>query len=463
MKRRLFQNFTPASKQDWVDQAKKDLKGADFETQLVSFASEGFSIYPYYTAEDTVHTQWVKAYDNQINPLQEVEGMPARHWTNAVEITGTNEAEIKREIQLVLDNGADGLILPLSHVWDWDQVLSGVVLPSVSIWIKPLGNDPLPLVEGFSSWLDQQDLASSDLRGGVLWDGLRVGFDQPIEIERQIDQVASIHRMFDAYAHFKSIFLNISVYADAGSTAVQELGYGLAALVELWDGLTEKDIGPGALFDDLAVMTAVGSDYFMEIAKLKTLRIALHQLAKQYQHELPAETIHLFAKTSQWSKSKEEPHNNLLRNTTEAMSAIIGGCNTIYVVPHDPGSSAFTRRMARNIPTILREEGYFDKTMDPAAGSYFIENLVKLLFDESWNLLARTESQGGWWKLYLEQQIQRDVKATRSLKFQQLIQGSTEKVGVVKPVADASFTEPVTEEAYQLNPCSQFLPFEHSL
>src|SRR5690554_5371815 len=163
MKRKIFQNFPPASKEDWVNQAKKDLKVADVETQLMSVASEGFPILPFYTAEDTTKTKWVKAFYNQVNPPQDTQGLPVRHWVNAVEVNGATEAALNLEIQLVLNNGADGLILPLSGVLDWNKVLSGVVLPSVSIWVQPLGNDPLPILEAFSSWLDQQALASSDL------------------------------------------------------------------------------------------------------------------------------------------------------------------------------------------------------------------------------------------------------------------------------------------------------------
>ena len=460
MKQKIFQNFPPANKQAWVNQAKKDLKGGDFEKQLVSVTSEGFPLSPYYAAEDTADTQWVKAFDNQINPPQETEGLPARYWVNAVEITGTNEAAVNSEIKYVLDNGADGLILPLSQDLDWDRILAEVALPSVAIWIKPLGNDPLPSLEAFSSWLEQRSLEPSALRGGILWDGLSLGFGQPIQIEKQTAQVASIHRLFQSYPHFKSICLDTSVYANTGSTAVQELGYGLSALVELWDGLTEIGIEAEALFSDLFVLTAVGSDYFMEIAKLKTFRIALHHLAKQYQVVLAAADIQLFGMTSRWSKSSKDPYNNLLRNTTEAMSAVIGGCNTVFVIPHDH-SSSFTKRMARNISTILREEGYFDKTLDPAAGSYYIENLTRTLFEESWGLLTKTESQGGWWKLYLTHHIQQEIKATRTLKFQQLIQGNTEKVGIAESIAPISLAEEFPEEDYQLKPCSHFFPFEH--
>lgn len=462
MKRKIFQNFPPVGKQEWLNQAKKDLNGADFEQRLVSTSLEGFRIFPYYAPEDTVGTQWIKAFDNQVNPSQQTVGLPPRHWVNAVEIEETNEIAANQEIHLVLNNGADGLIFPLSRTWDWNKAFTGVVLSSVAIWIKPIGEDPLPVLEAFSSWLEQQDFATLALHGGILWDGLHIGFDRSIHLEKQIQFIAAIHQLFLSYPHFKSICLDSSVYVDAGGTAVQELGHGLAALVELWDGLTEKGLGPKALFSDLSILTAVGSDYFMEIAKLKTFRIMLHQLAKQYQVELPPEEIQLLATTSQWSKSLNESINNLLRNTTEAMSAIIGGCNVLFVAPHDQRSNKpqpFSKRMARNISTILREESYFDKTVDPAAGSYLIENLVQMLYKDSINLLKRTEAEGGWWNLYTAHQIQKEVKAIREVKFQQLLKGEIKKIGTIEhPPDTGSFIVP--EQDYQLKACSHFLPYK---
>ena len=464
MKHKIFQNFPSADKQAWVDQAKKDLKGGDFEKQLVTIAMEGFPVYPYYAAEDTADTQWIKTYDNRINPISDIPGESARHWINAVEVLGKDEAALNKEIKLLLENGADGLILSLSEGLDLDKVFDGVLLPYISVWIKTSG-DILPVVEAFAGWLGRQDLNVSDLKGGILWDGLRLGFDQSIQIEEQIDRIAFIHQLFASYPLFKSICLDSSVYPNAGSTAVQELGYGLAALVELWDGLTGKGIKPEALFSDLFVLTAVGSDYFMEIAKLKTFRIALHQLAKLYKVDLLAEEIQLFASTSRWSKSFDEPYNNLLRNTTEAMSAIIGGCNALFVAPHDQDldtPAVFSSRMARNISTILREESYFDKAVDPAAGSYYIENLIHSLYEESLKLLKNVESEGGWWKLYANHQIQKEVKVMRNIKFQQLIQGETKKVGIAERTPDNTFTH-FQEEDYQLRSCSHFLPYEQIL
>ncbi len=465
MKDRKFREFAPVDKQAWMDQAKKDLKGRDFEQRLVSMSVEGFPIYPYYAAEDTADTRWTKAYDNKLNPSTGLPGSSPRYWVNAVEVGGADEPAINTEMKFVLESGADGLILTLSQGMDFDKVFKDIRLPYISIWLK-CSQEVTQGLKAFSDWFGKQGLDYSGLRGGILWDGLRVGFDQPIHIEEQIGEVDLIHHLFKPFPYFKSICLDTSVYSNAGGTAVQEIGYGSAALVELLDGLTEKGNTPAELFRDLFIYTAVGSDYFMEIAKLKTLRIAIHQMAELYQVNLPAEEVELFAATSRWSKSAGEPYNNLLRNTTEAMSAVLGGCNTLLVLPHDRfsgTSDVFSKRMARNISNILKEESYFDKVMDPAAGSYYIENLIHALYDQGVQLLKTVETEGGWRELYLSRQIQKEVKAKRKKKFDQLLRGEVQKVGIMERDPGNTFTRNPAEEDYQLHPYSCFSPYEDVL
>src|SRR5690554_3952707 len=137
MKEKKFQDFASVDKQAWMDQAKKDLKGGDFEQQLVSMTMEGFPIHPYYAAEDTVDTQWIKAYDNRLSTTPALPDIPARYWVNAVEVGGTDESVINKAIKAVLENGADGLILPLTQGLDLDKIFKDILLPYISLWVKP--------------------------------------------------------------------------------------------------------------------------------------------------------------------------------------------------------------------------------------------------------------------------------------------------------------------------------------
>lgn len=465
MKGNKFPGFSPVSKQGWIDQAKQDLKGGDFEKQLVSKTPEGFSVFPYYNAEDGEKTRWVKTYDNRINPVQEIPGASPRHWVNAVELGKGDEAAINSEIKMVLENGADGLILSLEPAPDFDQVFKDILFPYISIWLKPsIGG--LGAIKAFEDWLRRQDVDHAGLRGGVLWDVLTVGFEGRVELEEQLDALFSLHQLFQPYPNFKSICLDSAIYAESGATAVQELGYSLAALVELWDGLTERGASPNGLFADFFVSAAVGSDYFMEIAKLKTFRIAVHQLALLYQANLAPEDIQLLVRTSRWTKSATEPYNNLLRNTTEAMAAILGGCNALFVQAHDRYSQdpgVFSKRMARNISLILQEEAHLDKALDPAAGSYYIESLVDSLYGEAIQLLQTLEAEGGWWKAYANRSIQHEIKAARSRKISQLALGNIKKLGLKAVGPDKTHSTDFPEEDYQLKPFSPFLLFEQAL
>ena len=335
------------SKQQWINQAIEDLKGDDFIQKLVTNTLEGFPVFPFYTAEDTESIDWVKGYENKFHPASEIPGIPPRIWTNAVEIGGTDESVLNKEIKLVLGNGADGLILELSGKENLDQIFEGVLPQYIQIWIKPHG-EPKAALQTFFDWVDRNSIVHSHINGGLLWDGLVQGFDRPIDLENQIKDAFFLHEISQSYPNFKSICLDTSVYHNAGATAVQELGYGMAALVELLDGLTERGSDAVSIFRDLFINTAVGSNYFMEIAKLKAIRAAMHQLADLYHVDLQPSDVHLFTTNSQWSQSGMGTSNNLLRNTTEAMSAIIGGCNTLFIMPHDKfsqNSDAFSNKV----------------------------------------------------------------------------------------------------------------------
>lgn len=456
--------FEVVDKQTWKDQAVRDLQGEDFEKQLVSTAMEGFSVYPYYNAEDTADTQWIKAYDNRVNPTS---GTSPRHWVNAVEVSGKDEMTINAEIRLVLNKGADGLILPLSRPLDFQQVFKDVVVSAIAIWIKPSG-EISTILQAFSLWVQQSKVNADELSGGVLWDGLAAGFEQPIALDEQIHLIDIVHRLFERYPRFKTLCINTAIYHNSGANAVQELGYGMAALIEVLDGLTKKTTKAQALLSDVFFYIAVGSDYFMEIAKVKTFRILLHQLATLYGAHLDPEDLPLFAVTSRWSKSHHEPHNNLLRNTTEAMSAIIGGCNTLYVEPHDKylqTPDPFSKRMARNISLILKEEAYFDKVLDPAAGSYLIENLILSLYGKTVHLLQDVEAEGGWWKSYIAHSLQEEIRVVRNKRFGELLQKESKEIDTTDDShgPSRSSNKRPTEQGYQLKPISQFFPLETRL
>ena len=144
---------------------------------------------------------------------------------------------------------------------------------------------------------------------------------------------------------------------------------------------------------------SISSNYFMEIAKLRAFRMLWATMLEQYKPQCDcAYKIRINSVASTWNKTIYDPYVNMLRTTTEGMSAALGGADSITLQPFDvtyKKDDDFSRRISRNVQIILKEESYFDKVVDPAAGSYYIENLTDSIAEYAWKLFQSVEAEGG--------------------------------------------------------------------
>jgi len=465
MTENLFNEFPHASKQEWIELATKDLKGQDFEQKLITKSIEGFPILPFYTDEDSATFSWLQSYNNLTSAPSDVPGMSPRIWHNAVSISTDDIKAAAEEIKFVLDNGADALVLEVEGKIDYHNLLKDVLPQYIQIWLKPT-NFKIADLEDFFEWFSHKGLRNADLSGGLIWDSFSQAFLSKIDKEVILNEAHQIHKITQSYPNFKGICLDAAVYHNAGGHAVHEIGYNLALAIDVLDSFTEAGLSANGFFSNFFVKTAMGSNYFMELAKVKTFRIAFHQLSALYDLNINPVEISVFAETSKWTKSALDPYNNIIRNTSEAMAAIIGGCNTLQVHPHDSGyhqPDTFSKRMARNISSILSEESYFDKVLDPSAGSYYVESLINNLYQDSLSLLKEIESLGGWWAAYQKHILQESIRQVRKAKHSQLSSRKAVQVGVnsyvnASDTSEVKFTA-VQEEEYQLKPNSLSDPF----
>lgn len=182
--------------------------------------------------------------------------------------------------------------------------------------------------------------------------------------------------------------LNAARFHENGATSVQELAFALAEGV---DRLAAAE-DPAAEAAALTFVFAVGSNYFFEIAKLRAARMLWAQAASAFGIEAPeALRMRIHARTALANKSIYDPYTNLLRSTTEALSAVIGGCDALTVMP-----ARYPERLARNVQLVLKEESHLDGVADPAGGSYYVEALTDALAREAWKLFQQIEQQGGF-------------------------------------------------------------------
>jgi methylmalonyl-CoA mutase len=198
---------------------------------------------------------------------------------------------------------------------------------------------------------------------------------------------------------------------EAGAHAIQELGYAIAAGVELLAARTgSKPVDEAAR--DIEFVMAVGPSYFMEIAKLRAARLLWAQAVAAFGPKDAASCVmRLHVRTPRRNKGLYDPYTNLLRATTEALSAVIGGCDQLTVEPF-----GFDDHLALNIQRILREESHVDAVADPAGGSYYIETLTDSIAREAWKLFQQVESEGGYSKAFASGSIEKALAASRAAR-----------------------------------------------
>lgn len=217
---------------------------------------------------------------------------------------------------------------------------------------------------------------------------------------------------------------------DAGATAVQELGWALAEGVDRVATATAA----GATLDEaaraIAFVFAVGSTYFLEIAKLRAARMLWWSALRAFAADAPERAaasgpMRLHVRTARANKSRYDPYTNLLRATTEAMSAAIGGADTLLVEPqgYDP-------HLAINVQRILAEEAHLDAVADPAAGSYYVEALTDAIAREAWVLLQQVEAAGGYAAAVRAGLLEQQLQASRAMREEAVSSRRRTLVGV---------------------------------
>ncbi|MDW7691521.1 methylmalonyl-CoA mutase family protein [Flammeovirgaceae bacterium SG7u.111] len=361
----LFSDFSPVTAAEWKEQIIKDLRGKDYDESLVWKTDEGFDIKPYYTSEDL--TPEAKAFQNTAFDANEVLG--ARAWVNSPKINASDAKEANRKALLALKSGADGVLFEVGDAVDLAVLLEGIELPYCAVSYSLSGN-PVAFANALAAYVSEKGYDPAAVKGLLSY---------PVAN-------ADVAGVFDALASLPA-FKAFVIKGAVDATLHGDLGDLLAQTTALVDKLEGKDVK--AVFDKIAFSVQVSNNYFGEIAKLRALRTLVQQIAKFYGAEISPVEVTIQGSTTIIidEETKEDPYLNMLSNTSQAMSAVIGTCNYLTILPHNEGLEEvddFADRIARNISNMLREESYFDKVADPAAGSYYIESLTAQLAEKAW-------------------------------------------------------------------------------
>lgn len=418
----LFSEFPPVSKEQWKEKAIKDLKGADFE-KLVWKTLEGFDVQPFYTKEDIADLDYLQKFEN----MHEKATAHRKVWVNSEKIKFSDNKKGHNDASDALHGGAQGLIFEVDDPsqLNFDVLLSQIDLSLVSVSFV-CKQDPVQLIQLYLDYLNGNNFDLQQISGSLEYDPIGNYAVDGLLTDSAFSDLAEVVNLTEKLPRFFAVTVNSSHIHDAGASIVQEVAYTLSTVVEYVDKLTEAGLTAENVINNLQFNIAVGTDYFMEIAKLKSLRILFAKIAEAYglNNFGPGEIrIHCF--TALWSKTLYDPSVNMLRDTTIAMSAVIGGCNSLNIEPYDASfknPKSFLKRIARNISTIIRDESYLDKIVDPVAGSYYLENLIDNQLKNAWSLFQEVENKGGFLSCFQEGFIQDNIAKVRETKLKRISQ-----------------------------------------
>lgn len=395
----LFSDFNAISSKEFKQKIQYDLKGASYNDTLIWHTQEGIDIKPFYHRDELEQPSFVP-------------NMP-RQWYIGESIFIRDAQQSAQTANRAVTSGAEAIYFIADAPFKVDVLFKNLLHRDIPLYFQLnfLDKDFFVSVYAFAKKFSitlKLDIINHLVTDGNWYQNLKKDHEDFKAIVSQSSQ---------------GVTVDTRVYQNAGATMTQQLAYGLAHLNEYFN-LCEQEQVP---IRTITFEVAVGTHYFFEIAKLRALRQLVEVLINGYteaakDHHFAKAEVQLIAHPTYRNKTLYDYNTNMLRTTTECMSAILGGANWIVNLPYDAvyhKTNDFGQRIARNQLIILREESYFDAVRNPADGTYYIEEITRQLGEKALNLFKDIERNGGFLKQLKEGTVQRKIQEN-ALKEQQL-------------------------------------------
>ena len=460
----LAKDFPVPTLANWREAAQKELKDTPID-KLTWQTPEGIAVEPIYTHENAMLDEAAKElpgfppYRRGTNPLAGV----APAWQvrqdcvlgSPEEVNGALRDGLARgqtAIGIRLDNAArlgyDGDSMgaidlvgrggcTLSSINGLRIALQDIDLEKYPITIRT-GTAALPVLAMLIALADERGVSRRLLTGAVEGDPLRElvkagSLRGPLDLHyRELADMAIFCQR--ECPGIRPIIVNSHAYHNAGASAVQELAATLAAGVEYLRALTARGLdGRGAALS-MVFSFSVSTNLYPEIAKLRAARQLWATIVQAFGvTDMEAQKLFLHVKTSTYTKTLNDPYNNMIRTVVESFAGAVGGADSMYVAPFNEPlgkPDEFATRMARNQQLILREEAFVGRVVDPAGGSFYIETLTDSIAQEAWKLFQEIEANGGLVKALEAGFLQKKINDTAERKRQAIATRRQPIVGV---------------------------------
>ena len=426
-KEKLFSDFPSVSTQEWMDKVTADLKGADFEKKLVWRTNEGFNVKPFYRREDLEGLRITDALPGEFPYLRGTKKND-NSWLIRQDIRVEDPAEANAKALDILNRGVDSLgfsikAKQLDEAY-LETLLKDICAECVELNFSTCQGHVVELAHLLVAYFKKHGYDLSKLRGSIAYDPLGKMLSKGKERTVMAETGKALLDATAELCGYQVLGVDASLLCNAGAYIYQELGYALAWGNEYMNALTETGVPAATVARNIRFNFGISSNYFMEIAKFRAARMLWADIVEQYLGEGEckcAAKMHVHAETSKFNLTLFDSYVNLLRTQTEAMSAALAGVDSMTVLPFDAAyetPTEFSERLARNQQLLLREESHFDKVVDPAGGSYYIENLTASIAAQAWKLFLAMEEEGGFYAAVKAGKVQETVNASNKARHE---------------------------------------------
>lgn len=438
----LLQDFPAISTEEWKEKIVTDLKGADFDKKLVWRTAEGFNVQPFYRQEDL---NGLKTTTSAPGQYPFVRGTKANNnWLVRQDICAKDAAAANSKALQLLQKGVDSLGFHLNkEALSAEYVatlLGGIPVDKVTLNFKVCACKGAELIALLADYFKAQGYDPCQMKGTVEIDPLNnmLTKGKRLSKEQVAQKALAAVEAGKALPKYRVLTVHSIALNNAGAYCAQELGYALAWGNEYMQLLTEAGIDAATAGKAIAFKMGIGGNYFMEIAKFRAARMLWAMIVKAYEPACTcgnacqcekvdgkycpcAMKMYISAQTGTFNKTVYDAYVNLLRTQTETMSASLAGVDEITVMPFDityKEADDFSERIARNQQLLLKEEAHFNKVVDPAAGSYYLETLTANLAEQAWKLFLDITEKGGMYEMIATEQIQQTMQQTQTQRLQ---------------------------------------------
>ena len=424
-KEKLFSDFPGVSTEAWMEKITADLKGADFEKKLVWKTNEGFKVKPFYRQEDLEGLKTTEGLPGQFPYLRGTK-KDDNTWYVRQDIKVECAKEANAKALDLLNKGVDSLGFNINkkdlcpeYI---ETLLEGICAECVELNFSTCQGATVTLANLLVEYFTKKGYDLAALKGSINYDPMGKMLAKGKDMSNYIATAKALVEIMAALPKYRCITVNALELNNAGSYIAQELGYALAWGNEYLNALIEAGVSADDAAKKIKFNFGISSNYFLEIAKFRAARMLWANIVKEYNPACDCACKMLaHAETSTFNLTLFDAHVNMLRTQTEAMSAALAGVNSITVSPFDKAYQTpddFSERIARNQQLLLKEECHFDKVVDPAAGSYFIENLTVSIAQQAWNLFLQVEEEGGMMEAVKAGKVQEAVNASNKARHE---------------------------------------------